>query len=77
MPNGNSQWRSRPEARICPQQAGAEQGGMGCIAYGKDQAWMPWEQSEELTWDSNPNCGIAREEKKKKERERELSHEKL
>ena len=25
----------------------------------------------ELTWDSNPNCGIAREREKKKERERE------
>ena len=25
----------------------------------------------ELTWDSNPNCGIAREREKKKERERQ------
>ena len=28
----------------------------------------------ELTWDSNPNCGITREREKKKERE--LCHEK-
>ena len=32
----------------------------------------------ELTWDSNPNYGIARErEKKERERERELAYEKL
>ena len=32
MPNGNSQWHSSPDARICHYQAGAGQGSMGCIA---------------------------------------------
>ena len=31
-PNHNSQRRSSPDAPICHQQAGAEQGGAGCIA---------------------------------------------
>ena len=31
-PNCNSQQRSSPEAYICHKQAGAEQGGTGCIA---------------------------------------------
>ena len=34
----------------------------------------PEDNLRELMWDSNPNCGIARERKK---RERELSCEKL
>ena len=46
VPNGNSQQRSSPDACIHHQQAGAEQGGSGCIAYGKDKAWVPWGQSE-------------------------------
>ena len=29
MSNGNSQWRSSPDARICLQRAGAEKGGAG------------------------------------------------
>ena len=37
MPNGNSQQKSSPDARICHQQAGAKQGGMGHTAWGKDQ----------------------------------------
>ena len=43
-PNSNSQRRSSPDARVCHQQAGAEQGRVGCTR--KDQAWMPWGQSE-------------------------------
>ena len=31
----------------------------------------------ELTWFRNPNCGIARERKKKGKGERELCHENL
>ena len=38
MPNGNSQWKSSPDVHIHHQQVGAEQGGVGCIAKGKDQA---------------------------------------
>ena len=42
----------------------------------------PEDNLRELTRESNPNCGIARERGKKeregkRERERELSHEKL
>ena len=39
----------------------------------------PEDNLRELTRESNPNCGIARERggKKKRERERELYHEKL
>ena len=29
MPNHNSQWRSSPDTRV--QEAGAEQGAMGCV----------------------------------------------
>ena len=46
MPNGNSQQRSSPDFWVCHQQVGAEQGGVGCVAYSKDQAWLPWGQSE-------------------------------
>ena len=38
MLNGNSQQRCSPDALIHYQQAEAEQGGMACIAYGKDYA---------------------------------------
>ena len=31
----------------------------------------PEDNLRELTWDSNPNCGIAREREKRKERERQ------
>ena len=30
-PNRNSQWRSSPDVCVCHQQAGAKQGGMGCM----------------------------------------------
>jgi len=66
VPNHNSQQRSSPDARLCHQWARAEQGGVGCMLF----PWMASGQSEELTWDSNPNCRIARE-RIKKERERE------
>ena len=38
MPNSNSQQRSNPDACIHHQQVEAEQGGVGCVAQGKDQA---------------------------------------
>ena len=37
MPKGNSPSREA---------AGTGPGGMGCIAWSKDRAWMPWGQSE-------------------------------
>ena len=36
----------------------------------------PEDNLRELTWDSNPNCGIARE-REKRERQRELYRKKL
>ena len=72
--NRNSQWQSSPDAHP-HQQAGAEQGGAGCMLRVTARPECPEDNLRELTWDNNPNCGIARE--KKKERERELSHEKL
>ena len=37
----------------------------------------PEDNLRELTQDSNPNCGIAREREDQKKKERELSYEKL
>ena len=74
MPNLNSQRRSSPDARVHHQQAGAEQGGTGCMLRVRTEPECPEGNLRELTWDSNPNCGIAREREKKireKERERE------
>ena len=46
MPKNNSQQKSTPDVRIRQQQEGPEWRGAGSIAFGKDQAWMPWGQSE-------------------------------
>ena len=46
MPKSNSQQKSTPDARIRHQQVGEERRGAGGIAQGKDQAWVPWGQSE-------------------------------
>ena len=72
MPNRNSQGRSSPDARICHQQAGTEQGGVGCMLRIKIQPECPEDNLRELTWDSNRNCGIARGREEKTEREREI-----
>ena len=43
---------------------------MGCMLRVRTGPECPEDNLRELTWDSNPNCGIARErEKKKRERE--------
>ena len=47
---------------------GAVQGGMRCMLRVRTRPECPEDNLRELTWDSNPNCGIARE---RKERERE------
>ena len=74
MPNCNSQRRNSPDIRIHQQRAGAEQGSMGCMLRVRTRPECPEENLRELTWDSNPNCRIARERtkgKKKKKTERE------
>ena len=76
VPNFNSHQRSSPEAHILHQGARAEQGSASCMLRVRMQPECPEDNLRELTWDSNPNCGIAREGKKIKNRERELSHEK-
>ena len=57
MPNGNSQRRSSADAYIRHWQPGAGQGGAGCIAYSKDQAWMPQGQSEGTNGIANQTVG--------------------
>ena len=54
---------------------GVKLGGVGCTLRVRTGPECHEDNLRELTWDSNPNCGIAREKKRKKERE--LSCEKL
>ena len=65
MPNRNSQQKSSPDAHVCQQRAGAEQGGAGCMLKVRMGPEYPEDNLRELMWDSNPNCGIARERGKK------------
>ena len=67
-PNHNSQWRSSPDTRVRHQRAEAEQGGTGCMLRVRTRPQCHEDNVSELTWDSNPNYGIARE-RKKRERE--------
>ena len=67
-PNHNCQHRSSPDAHLCHQQVAAWQGGKGCMLRIRTWPECPEDNLRELTWDSNPNCRIARE-KKKRERE--------
>ena len=57
-----------PDARVCQQWVGAEQGGMGCMLRIRNRPECPEDNLRELMWDSNPNWDSQRE-KKKKERE--------
>ena len=66
MPNCNCQWRSSPDACGHHQPARAGQGGTGCMLRVRTTPECPEDNLKELTWDSNPNCGIAREREKKK-----------
>ena len=63
MPNRNSQ--SSPDARVWHQQVGAEQGDIGCMLRVRTEPECPEDNLRELTRDSTPNCGIARERDKK------------
>ena len=71
MPNCNSQWRRSSDAHVHQQRAGAEQGRAGYMLRVRTEPACPEDNPKELTRDSYPNCGIAREEKK------ELSLERL
>ena len=68
LPNCNFQWRSSPDAHVHHQRAEAGQGGRGCMLRVRTGSECPEEILRELMWDSNPNCGIARERKIKRER---------
>ena len=50
----------------------AGQGGAGCMLRVRTESECPEDNLRELTWDSNPNCGIEREKKK-----REFSRKRL
>ena len=58
MPKSNSQQKSTPDARICHQQV-----GMALLRV-RTGPKCPKGNQRKLTWDSNLNCGIARERKK-------------
>ena len=49
MPNHNSQQRSNPDAHVCQQQVGAEQGGAGCMLRGRTRPECPEDDLRELT----------------------------
>ena len=69
-PNCNSQQRSSPDAHVGHQWVGAGQGGTGCtLRVRTGPEWLE-DNLRELTWDSNPNCGIARERRKRKKKKR-------
>ena len=48
-PNCNSQQKRSPDARICHQQVGAEQGGVGCIVKGRTRPECPEGNLRDLT----------------------------
>ena len=64
MPNCNSQWRSCPDAHVLQQQAGAEQGGSGCMLKVRTRPECPEDNLRELMWDNNPNWDSQREKKR-------------
>ena len=57
---------------ILHQQAGAEQGGAGCIALGEDQAQRPWVQSEGTNMRYQPKLWDSQRERRKREKERTI-----
>ena len=68
--NCNSQRRSSPDTCGHQQRAGAEHGGLGCMLRVRTGPECPEDNLRELTWDSNPNCGIAWEKKRERDWER-------
>ena len=69
-PNHNSQRRSSPDACVSHQRAGPEHGGAVCMLRIRTQPEYHENNLGELTCDSNPNCGIARERGEKKKTQR-------
>ena len=53
--------RNSPDTHACHQQVGAEQGGGGYMLRVRTGPECPEDNLRELTWDSNPNFGLARE----------------
>ena len=64
MPNHNRQWRSSTDAHVCHKWVGAGQGSTVCMLRVRTRPECPEDNLRELTWDSNPNCGITRKKKK-------------
>ena len=48
VPNCNSQWRSSPDAPVCQQRAGAEQGSTGCMLRVRTRPEGPEDNLREL-----------------------------
>ena len=71
VPSCDFQQRGSLDTCVRQQWTGAGQGGAGCLLRVGTSPECPEDNLRELMWDSNPNCGIAREREKKKERERE------
>ena len=71
-PNCNSQRRSSPVAgtHLTPAIRGLDREAWAACFRVRTGPEYPEDNLRELTWDSNPNCGIAREEKKILSRER-------
>ena len=65
-PNWNCQRRSSLDAHVCLQWAGSGQGVTGCMPKVRTRPESPEDNLRGLTWDSNTNCGIARERGKKR-----------
>ena len=60
-PSHNSQRRRSLDACISHQQVGAGQEGVGRMLRVRTGPECPEDSLRVLTWDSNPNCGTARE----------------
>ena len=69
-PNQNSQQRSSPDTHIHHQWTGPEQRDADCMLRVRARPECPEDNLRELMWDSDINCGRARE-RKKRETERE------
>ena len=64
MSKSNSQEKSTPDACISHQQMGAKRRGAGTLLRVRTGTEGPESNWRELSWDSNLNCGIARDREK-------------
>ena len=67
MPNGNSQQRSSPDTRVRHQQVGLNREVRVALLRVRTGPECPEDNLRELTCNDNPNHGIARERKKKRQ----------